>query len=247
MNYFTLHFLQTINDWQAGAIGKKTDGMYVSQNKKEVGDKLKSFTGNLPVRFTTYNGVCYRKFNSSDNLILGLGQHINEEYSSWTTDYEIAKSDNFLKEYSNKQIGIIVKKNIFDNNVLLNLEALYADNEFNNACKSYSEEIKNYDKGIGKYNNKQKEIILTETNFSIDEIVAYRGKGKNRNEFIQTYFSDICEKDKQHIIQVVNKSYPNIGKKKWVDSVNVLDEIKSFSRSKANDLTKKKSSNNFYR
>lgn len=237
MTYFTVELLQTINDWQAGAIDKKINGNYHPTKKRDIGNKLKNYVENIPAKFRTYNGVCYRKFHSSDNLKLGLEEIINEKYSSWTSNYKIAKSDNFLqKEYNTKHIGIIYKKKVTvsDNCVLLNLEALYTDIDFCNACDTYKEHIEDFDEGIGKYGDSQHEIILIDTNFSIDDIVAYRGKGNNSEKFIQNYFPNISKEEKQYL-----KNYPNINKKKWIDGENAVCRLRCIQKALSHEVHKK--------
>jgi len=97
---YSLELVQAISDWQNSGYG---------DNKDKNGEKIIELTKSLPEKFRSYSGYCYRKFNSSGktSLTLGLNNFVNEKYSSWTTNYSIAKKLGKLP--NNKQIAIIFK------------------------------------------------------------------------------------------------------------------------------------------
>lgn len=227
---FTIEFLQSLNDWQAGAISKKDkNGIYNDNIKIKLANNIIKTSINIPKEFKSFNGSCYRKFNSGNNMELGLKEFINEKYSSWTTDFENLKTSKTLKNPKKNEIGIIFKKDIIYNcNVILNLNALYCNKEFLEFIDDNKNEIKNFENGIGKYNNSQNEIILENTKLHIDNIIAYYGKGSEIMDFIRTYFPEVMdnEKEKQELITEIRKRAPDIGKKKWLEGEGAIKIIK---------------------
>lgn len=152
---FSIDFLQALNDWQIGGNAKQ-------KNKR--GELLKAEAMKLPETYRTRNKDCYRRISLDKKSVwtIGTEHKLNETMSSWTIDIEFAKEFKGGVPKSGEQ-GIIfcIDKNV--GTTILNLSCVYKCTDFISALQEQKINIKNYDKGIGRYGDLQSEIII-ETN-----------------------------------------------------------------------------------
>ena len=220
---FTIELLQAINNWQKNGYGV---------DKELLGERIVQLAINLPKEYRTFSGCCYRKFNSvgKTTLKLGLSEFVNESFSSWSTNLSVVKE--FGKKPNSKQIGLIFKldssKNKFD--VILNLDCLYKNKEFVAFSELNKDYVIDYNLGIGKYGNIQEEIILKDNNLTIDNIIAYFGKGADKKTFTKKYLPHLIESDKQIILNLLNNKFPNMGTSQWVENPESLRRIIEFNK-----------------
>lgn len=182
-NTFSIELLQVINDWQA-----KGECDY----KSILAENIKIYSVNIPNKFKTLNRVCYRKINIKSKHLnkLGLEHELSENISSWTFDKNeaMAFKGGVPLKY-NGELGVIFKfepKNEFK--VILNLDELFSDDKFVEACEIHKNSIRNYNYGIGRFKNKEKEIILEVSKLKIEELWAFGGHSSSIKNIAKQYY-----------------------------------------------------------
>ena len=186
---YTLDFIQTVNDWQAYGMRER---------KNEIAQKLRSFS--IDDHLKKCDKPCYRitdfRNHVKERSIFDafLNQRILFGVTSWTTDYKVAQ--NFYKEgiplYPYEGINYIIKITNCSN-IILNIESLYSDTAFIKACEKHKKNIKEYSKGIGRFGNTQKEVILDIESVSVDNIYAFWGTSSSKEKFYEKYISDLTQ------------------------------------------------------
>ena len=181
---YTEDFIQAINDWQAFGLRDR---------KIELYNNLMSF--DIPLELKQCDQLCYRitdfrvKIPALSMLSAGISEQINIGVSSWTLDKQIAKD--FYKKYSpltpSEGQNYIIKIYPKPQQIVLNLDRLYKDELFRRQCKKYKSNIKNYEKGIGCWENSQREVILNVNSISVDNICAFWGYSSTPKEFYKKY------------------------------------------------------------
>jgi hypothetical protein len=154
---FTIELLQAISDWQQGD----------PTQKALRGIALKSIAASLPDHFKTVTVPCYRKLAIGKGGVWALGTtaYLQETISAWTTSIEVC--ENFkggvpvFKESKGKQIGTIFQiQPLKHGKVILNLETLFKDNQFNEFRNANKGSVNGYKYGMGKYEDRQKEVVI---------------------------------------------------------------------------------------
>ena len=186
---YTLDFIQTVNDWQAYGMRER---------KNEIAQKLRSFS--IDDHLKKCDKPCYRitdfRNHVKERSIFDafLNQRILFGVTSWTTDYKVAQ--NFYKEgiplYPYEGINYIIKITNCSN-IILNIESLYSDTAFIKACEKHKKNIKEYSKGIGRFGNTQKEVILDIESVSVDNIYAFWGTSSTKEDFYKKYINDFVK------------------------------------------------------
>lgn len=108
---------------------------------------------------------------------MAVNEAVAEGVSSWTSDVEVAKR---LGEqtFDPEKVLLIYARSPAPSDVILNLDAVYADPEFLLAVKEAEQAGLNLSRGIREYMDRQHEIVLDERDMRNDEVVfigAYRG------------------------------------------------------------------------
>lgn len=225
LDFYTLDFLQTINDWQKWTSSVKYRAKLINRLLSlKVPSELRN-----PIK------CCYRvtDFNKKEgrNIIdTGVNEYINfDRITSWTLEYEIAK--NFYKAPLKPMEGInyIVKICPTVDDIIINLDTVYSDENFWKACNKLKFYIKRYDKGIIRYNNTQKEIILKPMIVSLDNIFAFGGYSSTKNELMQIFYNktQITPLEEHLFENLLNKSGAQLGKF-WIDKDENPASIKRY-------------------
>ncbi len=163
MSKYSKEFIKAISRWQMGSKNK-------SKKAKTLKKEIKACKLESP--FNVYKGDCFRKIDLTDNSVyeLGTSLKLKEQLSSWTNSIDIAKT--FKKGPSRELISCIICHKPSKEEVVLNLHALYSDPNF---VKAIAECSNHEIKGIMKYWNSQKEIILELDLVPITEICSLGG------------------------------------------------------------------------
>ena len=147
MPEFSLELLQAINDWQSGGDHKQ---------KVRRGAALKAVARDLPAEFRTPPSVCYRQeAHEKDRVWKLLAENkLPETIASWTSSFDVARD--FKGGVPPEPLkGVIFRFAPRGEQVIVNLDALYADPTFRNAIDEHKKNIKRYSNGIGKYQGQQ--------------------------------------------------------------------------------------------
>src|SRR4249919_1798491 len=140
---FELEDLQALNDWQIG--GRSSEKMA----------RVNSFVRaarNFPEAFRRCEATCYRQLalNPRHVRLLGSKYGLAETVSSWTIAEDVAKTFAGGVPPIGYQ-GVIFSVDATNSAVVLNLAALYADEEFLNAIDKAKGRIRGFGDGIGAY------------------------------------------------------------------------------------------------
>lgn len=164
---FDLDLLQGISDWQLG--GDATA-------KKIRGERLKALAAGLPVEFKSCAADCYRRLSLTKGSVWKVGTEyaLEETISSWTLSLHVAQAFKDGVPPKGYQ-GAIFSHQPSAQEVILNLNALFSDDEFQLAVSQKRTEIKNFDRGIGRYGNNQCEVVLSLEKLPLDSVHCWGG------------------------------------------------------------------------
>ncbi len=226
---FTLDLLQAINDWQAGGFDNR---------KKELAERLSETSRDLPSTFKIMDKPCLRRIDLLGKFILQIGINLElpETYSSWTFDEIVAQG--FYEGVPPKNYTGVIFKLTPDNNnydVILNLDLLYSDKNFLEFIEINKHNIANYNEGIGRFSNSEKEIILKVDTLRIEQIWAYGGYRSSPEKLAEMYFGRKPNPDE---IVAFNRIIEHVGKTLWVkgDAKNRLINENIENAKKINEL-----------
>lgn len=179
---YTIELLKAINDWQFLGTGKI---------KSKIAKKIQTHSIDLPEKFKTLNSKCYRRVDlvGKHSLEIGIKLSLPETFSSWSFEKSVAKEFDGGVPPKGYQ-GVIFELTPEDNNyeVILNLDELFKDEAFIQACNENKDNIKNYDKGIGFFANNEKELILSVSELRMNQIWAYGGFSSSIDEIAEKFF-----------------------------------------------------------
>lgn len=164
---FDINLLQAISDWQLG--GDATA-------KKIRGDRLKILVTDLPAEFKSCSASCYRRLSLSKGAVWQVGTEyaLEETISSWTLNLEIAQAFKGGVPAKGYQ-GAIFTQQPSTHEVIINLNALFSNAEFQLAVSQRRSEIKNFDRGIGRYGNSQCEVVLSLEKLPLNSVHCWGG------------------------------------------------------------------------
>tara|TARA_R110001592_G_scaffold102799_1_gene289939 strand:- start:48 stop:716 length:669 start_codon:yes stop_codon:yes gene_type:complete len=164
---FDVDLLQGISDWQLG--GDVTA-------KQIRGERLKVLAADLPAEFKSCATNCYRRLSLTKGSVWKVGTEyaLDETISSWTLSLDVAQA--FKDGVPSKGYqGSIFVHQPSDQEVIVNLNALFSDAEFQLAVSQRRAEIKNFERGIGRYGNSQCEVVLSLEKLPLDSVHCWGG------------------------------------------------------------------------
>ena len=226
---FRLELLQAINDWQIASSPKRAK-------------KLTAEAKYLPDRFKHTPAPCYRRISLSGGHLIKLGNELklSEKVSSWTLDLDVAKSFKEGVPESGYQ-GVVFKYTPSPLNCVLNLNTLYADPAFLDAVESQKLSIKNFDKGIGRYQGTQSETILNIEFLPLSAVLLWGGYSSNVKELASMYYmkSKIADAKLKQFKRLMKKAKLDAGPY-WLEGSEAVKRINSKLQFHADRLTSEK-------
>lgn len=179
---FSDDFLQALATWQNGWGTDQT-------RRKPIGDALLQACEALPKEFKTANGrTCYRKrfIHTGELVPIFVDDARDEEIGSWTFNEEFARGFRKLRSLDPGAITAAIFKRIPpDDEVVVNIPALWQDDEFIAAAEAYRERNKPYAKAlfhfVGPYD--QDEIVLKSAPLQGSQIHALAAPVKTFDEY----------------------------------------------------------------
>lgn len=176
---FSLSLLQAISDWQ---IGGAPD---VALRR---GEALERECANLPIEFKSVPSACFRRMVLRKGSIWSLlgEQALSEKISSWTFDLAVAK---IFKEGvpppGQGLQGIIFERSSRQDEIIVNLWALFRDADFQAAIEKHTNSIKRFKKGMGRYSDTQCEIVLKVETLAQEHIYSLGGHSSSADEILR--------------------------------------------------------------
>jgi hypothetical protein len=179
---FSRDLIQAISDFQRDAKTPK--------QKAERGKCLTELAETLPPKFRGCELICYRQIALNKKYLWKLADELilPENISSWTIDLGVAQT---LKggvppqgEYHGVIFGVLPPKE----SVVVNLSRLFRDAGFLEACHREAPNITYFHDGMGRWWNKQQEVILEISKISLDDIIALGGFSSSLDEFVKSLY-----------------------------------------------------------
>lgn len=180
MTVFTLDVVQAINDWQRGGDHKQ---------KVRRGSALKVACAGLPAMFRSCQVKCFRQEAHEKDRVWKLlaDNSLPETIAAWTTDIAVAKGFKGGVPPVGLQ-GVVFALHPPAGSVIANLSAVYADQDFQDVCARYREQVQGYSDGIGKYGSSQSEVVLEVGSLDQAEIHSYGGQSSSREVVAALFF-----------------------------------------------------------
>lgn len=217
---FDLDLIQAVNDWQRGGDA--------SQKKKRAKALRKAAAG-LPKKFRSTSSQCYRQIALKDDGLRHLGNkyELPEAVSAWT------KSETVAREFKSgvppqEWQGVIFSIEPDDESVVLDIESLYKDDDFVSAISYHKYEVRGYYKGIDRYWNSQKEVVIEVSEVPIEAMHAWGGYSSQLEQLAQLFFDylgiDSKERDMKKFEELVSESDVEIGPH-WLTTPGAVERV----------------------
>jgi hypothetical protein len=177
---FSLELLQAISDWQRGGDLKQ---------KARRGKRLKALSEALDPEFRETSLCCFRQISLDKGFLWKLGDklHLKEDISSWTLVTDVAKEFKGGPPAEGWQ-GVIFEFVPEGSQVILNIDALFRDPRFLEACEAAKGDVIGYYEGIGQYGRSQREVVLEVESLPIEAVYALGGHSSTKESLAGMYF-----------------------------------------------------------
>jgi|ERR1700730_12262698 len=181
---FRLELLQAISDWQRDCDDRNL--------RTRRGQALKEAAANLPVRYREVAGRCFRQMSlDSANLWrLATETELPETISSWSTSFEVVQWFKRGVPPAGDWQGLIWTVLPSPDQVVINLEALFADSEFCEAYEAAAPRIAHFHSGMGRYEGTQREVVLEIQRLPVAAVEAMGGYSSDRERMARILFLD---------------------------------------------------------
>lgn len=164
---FTLDLLQAVSDWQRGGSPAQ---------KAKRGARLKEEARKLPQHFRTPSLCLFRQISLEKTPLYELMDQLvlPETISAWTKVPSIAKDFKGGVPPEGWQ-GVVFSIPPPRGAVVVDLDKLYRDEDFQEALEVNKSSITGYSQGAGRYGGQQREVVLEIDAVSLDDIYALGG------------------------------------------------------------------------
>ena len=176
---FTLNQLQAINDWQRG---------FNNDQKPKRIAALRDAAATLHPRYKTLLAACYRQITLEPRYVMAMGlkYQLQETVSSWTLRLDVAeKFKGGVVPEGMDLLPVIFRTEPEPSSVVLNLAALYADDEFLAAVDHFRLGIDRFWDGIGRWRDSQAEVVLDLKAVGLHEVYATGWHSSKRDEILR--------------------------------------------------------------
>jgi hypothetical protein len=189
-------FLDALGSWQRGWLEKQ-------HKRVELAETLKTEALKLPKEYRSVRGPCFRKrfLLRADLVPLLVGGRLHDGMTSWTLNPAFADTFKGLGADRPEAVtAAIFRHEPAPSEVILNIPALWASGEFNNAVMGYEARGGQQAEPLLRIRDIQAEVIL-ETNLLREEVVAFSGKSSPFEELCKA--ANISEKDEDAAWQLL--------------------------------------------
>ena len=153
--------VDAIDDWQAG-----------SNNKASKAERLIEASKHLCPSYRVAPLEVFRQVRVNAQLGIGVAlDAIPDFISSWTTSLDVAQHFR-EKIHDRTKVLMIFRRQPAAGDIILNLNAIYADPDFMETVRATVERLGRTFKGIDQWQGSQKEVVLRETVIGNDAIVS---------------------------------------------------------------------------
>ncbi|WP_375209329.1 hypothetical protein [Hyphomonas jannaschiana] len=216
MPTFTDDLLRSVGCWQNG--WKENQEL-----RLEIGAELELHSSGLDDEFRTVNDTCYRKrFIHEGELIPFVIGDLIEGPASWTLDPKFAEEFKGI-ERPDAHMGAIFARKPHPEEVIVNIDALWANADFRTAIETYAGKNGPYADALVNFGNKQREVVL-QSSILPGDIFALSGRSDS--------FDVLCEQagildesKKDAVWKALVDSGTFVGEPKWIDQAGALRVI----------------------
>jgi hypothetical protein len=153
--------IRAIDKWQAG-----------SRDKARKARRVHDWSCDLPPLYREAPDRVFRQVRVNAQLGIGMAMGaIPEVVSSWTTSMEVAQRFREADQDRAKVMMIFARRPT-PNDVILNLNAIYADANFMETVAATSARLRCRFAGVERWKGTQHEVVLKETTIDNDEIIS---------------------------------------------------------------------------
>jgi hypothetical protein len=211
---FSLSLLQAISDWQIGGDPK------VAWRR---GQTLERECANLPIEFKSVPSACFRR------MVLGKGsiwnllgeQALSEKISSWTFDLDVAKTfKEGVPPPGQGMQGLIFERRPRQDEIIVNLWALFRDADFQATIEKHKNSIKHFDKGMGKYGDAQCEIVLKVEVLAQEHIYSLGGHSSSAEEILkqatEKIYGNYATPEQEEFLRWAMEVGPDVTGPRWL-------------------------------
>jgi len=169
------------------------------------------------VRYRQVTGRCFRQMSlDSGNLWrLATETELPEAISSWSTSFEVVKWFKGGVPPAGDWQGLIWTVLPAPDQVVINLEALFADSEFYAACEAEAPRIAHFHSGMGKYKGAQREVVLEIQRLPVAAVAAMGGYSSDRERMARMLFLDSGPRALAALDELMARAGRQLGPK-WV-------------------------------
>lgn len=158
---YTDELIDAIDDWQAGSKDKERKAMRLIETSKH-----------LPSQYRSVPPEVFRQLRANAPLAIGVALDATPDFvSSWTTSIEVAKHFRETDQDYLKAL-MIFRRRPAASDVILNLNEVYAGPDFMDTVQNAEERLARKFKGVKKWQNSQREVVLNESVLANDDIVS---------------------------------------------------------------------------
>ena len=153
--------IRAIDSWQSG-----------SRDKERKARQLREASRCLPPLYREAPEIVFRQVRANAQLGIGIALAATPDaVSSWTTSQEVAQR---FREHDQDRykVMMIFARRPAPNDVILNLNVVYADPDFMDTVRATAERLCREFLGITRWQGSQMEVVLEETIIANDEIVS---------------------------------------------------------------------------
>ena len=225
---YTLKLLQAISDWQIGTPSPSIKAERISE--------LKKHASLLPVQFRTVSELCYRKLDIDGYGLTTLADKykLPEGAGSWSTSIDVCKSHNDGPPERSLGIGVIFKlEQKLVTNVIINLDALFSDPDFDSYWRTNVGLVHDHSLGISRYENDEHEVDIEVGSLPFGSVVAMGTIGSTWEELAGMAYKEIgvhsptSQEIMDFIVDARSKGKEAGGN--WVESPDVLKRMESLT------------------
>ncbi len=153
--------IHAIDDWQAGANGKDRKAR-----------QLRKTSQHLPRSYRKAPTRVFRQVRVNAQLGIGMALDASPDaVSSWTTSEDVARRFR-ENDQDRSKVMVIFGRSPAPDDIILDLNAVYADSDFMDTVRADEERLGKQFRGINRWRDTQKEVVLNETVIGNDEIVS---------------------------------------------------------------------------
>lgn len=177
---FTRELIQAVSDWQRGGD---------PHQKLRRGKMLKAEALKISEEFRECDGPCFRQLSLAKQSFWQLADEFQlpELISAWTLEPNVARQlKGGVPNLGHQGIIFVVCPSL--GSIVVNLHRLFANADFRAAAERDKVNILGFYDGIGRYWDKQCEVVLEITKIALSVIFELGGFSSDRDELIHKCF-----------------------------------------------------------